>query len=187
MNIGVDIDEVVAEFVKGYLNLYNQRYKRNVRFEEITSYYLWVPLEISRYEAFNLASDYFHSKEFDNIDIVEGAREGLEKISRGNNLFFITSRPIYTKVKTEKFFTRNFPNINGEIYYSGDIFFIQGKRKAELCSELEIDYLIEDSEKYALECAGKGTSVFLLDKPWNQKAINNGIIKRVKSWEEIIL
>ena len=35
MKIGIDIDEVIAEFVRGYLKLYNKKFQGNLKFEDL--------------------------------------------------------------------------------------------------------------------------------------------------------
>ena len=42
LKIGIDIDEVVVEFVKGYLEIYNQKYNPRKFFEDIYCYDLWI-------------------------------------------------------------------------------------------------------------------------------------------------
>jgi hypothetical protein len=42
---------LITEFVKGYLRLNNSKYNKNILFEDIFSYDLWVPLKITKKEA----------------------------------------------------------------------------------------------------------------------------------------
>lgn len=188
MRIGVDLDEVIVEFVRGYLRLFNKKYNRNVRFGDISSYNLWIPLGISREEAFELADEYYESEDFDDIKLVEGARDGLMRLAQDPKyqVVIVTSRPVHVREKTQLFFRQNFNGLDIEVIYSGDIFKKQGKTKAEICRELGLDFLIEDRRDYALECAAKGTRVLLLDKPWNQSGGFHDKMKRVVGWRGIL-
>ena len=140
MKIGVDIDDVLAEFVVSYLGFYNQKYKKNLKREDIFSYNLWIPLNISKEEAVNVTYELFNSKEYDKIGVVEGSREGVKKLSLDNELIAITARPTIAKEKTERFLKDNYPSIF-DIHYTGD-FFNGALRKSEVCSKLGIDLMI---------------------------------------------
>jgi len=60
------------------------------------------------------------------------------------------------------------------------------KKKSEICKELRIDFLVEDSLEYARECAKNGTKVFLFNAPWNQTDNLPDNIIRINSWNKII-
>jgi len=184
--IGIDIDEVITEFVKSYLKIYNHKYDDNKTFEDICSYDLWKPLGITRGEAFEISDEFYASRDFDNISFVDGAKDGIERLSRENELFFITSRPVKIKEKTEQFFKKSFPNLNLPLIFSDGLFHNQEETKANICKELNIDSIIEDNINYAFDCAETGIITYLLDKPWNQSnALPKNII-RVKNWKEIM-
>ncbi len=185
MKIGIDLDEVIVEFVRGYLKLYNLKYKKNILFENIFSYNLWESLGISKEEAVQLADEYYTSEDFENIEFVKDVKESLQKLSKNNKLFIITSRHVKIKEKTKIFLKKIFPLINFEVIHSGDFFDWQGKSKAEICMEKGLDVFIEDRKEYALECAKKKIKVFLLDKPWNRNVANENMT-RVYNWNEIL-
>ena len=60
---------------------------------------------------------------------------------------------------------------------------MQASTKAEICSELGIKVILEDSGETAIECAQKNISVILFDKPWNKIHKHKKIV-RVKEWQE---
>ncbi len=188
MRIGTDLDEIVIEWVRSYLKFFNKRYRKSVRFEDIKSYDLWKPLGISREEAFSLADEFYETPEFKNLQLVEGAKEGLMTLAEKNELFFITSRPRYIERQTSNFLKRNFDGIlneNFDVFYSGDVFG-NGKTKAEICEELRIEIFFEDRRESAVDVARKGIKVLLLDKPWNQYGKCNDNVKRVDDWNKIL-
>lgn len=186
MKIGIDIDEIIVEFAKGYLGLYNKKHSRNIKFEDLFTYSLWKPLGISKKEAFELAEEYYSSHLFDNLELVEGAEEGIKELNVDHKLVFITSRPDHIKEKTEVFFKKIFPNLNLEVVYSSNSYLeTNGKTKSEICKNQGVDVLIEDDIDYALDCADNGIRLILLDKPWNKKEEHSNII-RVKNWNEIL-
>jgi len=186
MKIGIDIDEIVTEFVKGYLKVYNKKYGRDARYDEIFSYNLWESLNITKEEVIKLAEEFYDSQHFQEIELVEGAIESINKLGKENGIFFITSRPSYIQGKTQEFVTKHFSQIKNNLLFSGDFWGGLGSRtKAQICSELKLDFMIEDNKIYSREIAELGIKVFLMDKPWNKK-VQHENITRVKNWEEIM-
>ena len=185
MKIAIDIDEVIVEFLKGYLKIHEDRSGIRVFFEDIFSYSLWKPLEIPEEEAMETMEEFYNSEHFDKLEIVEGARESILKLSENNELFFVTARPSSLKKQTENFFHMNFNGIPLRVFYSGD-YFGGRKTKAEICKTLGISIIIEDNGYNAIDCARNGVKVFLLDKPWNKDYELHENVIRVKNWNEIL-
>jgi len=185
MKIGIDIDEVVVEYVKHYLDFCEKKLGRKFLIEEISVYNLWKVLDISEEEVYEIAKVFNDSGEVEKQEFVEGAKEALNVLSKDNKLFFITSRPSYVKDRTLKFFENHLPEINFELIFSEKCNGNE-KTKAEICGELGIRVLIEDRRKYALDCADKGIRVLLMDRPWNRENCEHKNIIRVRDWEEIM-
>ena len=184
MKIGVDIDEVVVEFFKKYLKLFNKRFGKNLIFEDIVKYEIWDLTDVSQEETLRVLDEFGSSESFFRIQLVKGAKEVLDEFFKSHEIFFITSRPEKAKEQTWKFFEERFQNSPFKIIFSGDMFG-GNKTKFEICKELGIPILIEDRRKYALDCAQNGIRVLLMDKPWNQNCEHENLV-RVKSWKEIM-
>jgi uncharacterized HAD superfamily protein len=184
MKIGIDIDEIIAEFARGYLRLYNKKYEKNLKFEELFTYVLCEPLKISQEVSLELADEYYSSENFDKIDLVDGAEEGVRKLNQDHELIFITARPSHIKEKTKLFLKKLFPDLNLDIVYSKNMW-EEGLLKSEICNNQKCNVLIEDDLRHALDCVENGIKVILLDKPWNQKIKHENMI-RVKNWDEIL-
>ncbi|MFH1425402.1 MAG: hypothetical protein ABIG28_01575 [archaeon] len=186
MKIGIDLDEVVVNFLPDFLNFYNFKTGKTVLFEDFSSYNFWEIFGGTREEAISLVYEFYDTNSFNNIGLVDGADEAIKALSEGNDLFFITSRPRRIKSQTEDFLKKYFSDVSFEVVYSGDFFEGNGKSKAEICEELGIDYFVEDNKDYAFKCAEKEVSVFLLNKPWNQSERLHHKIKRVDNWKNIL-
>jgi uncharacterized HAD superfamily protein len=184
MKIGIDIDEVITKFIEGYLKIYNEKYDKRVCFEDVITYDLWECLSISEQEAYKISDEFYDSKDFENVNFIEGAKDSINELSKNNEVILVTSRPLKIRGKTEKFFKENFPNNNFKILFSGDRFG-KGKSKLDICEEEAIGIIIEDEPKYALSCAQKGIKVFLLDKPWNQDIEHENVV-RVNNWKQVM-
>jgi len=185
MKIAIDIDEVVVEFVRGCIKILNKR-GIPVEYEKTYSYDFKESFSMTKKEEMDLINEFFESEYFENIELVKGAKEGIGKLEKKNELFFLTSRPLSIKDKTNKFIKKHFPNSNINLIFSGDFHRDNGKTKAEICRELKIPIIIEDNKNYALECAKSGVRAFLIAKPWNVDAENHSNIIKVNSWSEIL-
>ncbi len=184
--IGVDIDDVIAGFMKSYLEFYNKKYNTQLNLQNIKNYHLWkTGIHKSKEESHKEISEFQNSLAFEEIDLIDGAKNGLNNLSEFYQIYFITSRPEELKDKTIAFFKKHFPNKEFNFIYSGDV---SGKNpsKSEICKNFEISIIIEDNPTYALDCASNGVKVFLLNKPWNEDCEMHENIIKVENWEELL-
>lgn len=184
--IGIDIDEVVVEFMANFLIYSNKKNNTFFTSEDVTNYRLWeTKIHKSKEESIKEVLEFQNSPYFDKIDLIEGAKEGLEEISKNRQIYFITSRPEEIKDKTKSFFNKHFPKNGFNILYSGELY--GGKlSKTEICKNLEIPLIIEDNPDYALGCAREGIKVFLLNKFWNKNCEEHPNITQVDNWKTIL-
>lgn len=185
MKIAVDIDDVVTSFLEGFLKIYNKKYNTNISVDEMTSYKFWECLPITKEEANSICYEFYDSEYFEGIGLVEKAVESIKKLSINHEIIFVTSRPFKIKVKTENFIKKIFPENSYQIFFSSD-FFGEGPTKSQICGNQRVDFLVEDNKDYAFDCAKSGTSVFLLDKPWNKNHDAHTNLVRVNDWDEIL-
>ena len=184
-NFGIDIDEVVVPFMKGYLKFHNKKHFTSFKLNDITSYHLWeCGIHSSKEESIKEVLEFERSAFFDFPRLIYGAKRGIEELSKKYSLVFVTSRPFELKEKTREFFYRHFPNNGYEFLFSGEIH--GGKSKSEICKEKNIRLMIEDNAQYALECALNEIKTFLLPKSWNKKYEKHPNLIKVKNWNEIL-
>lgn len=182
MKIGVDLDDVLVDYIGGFSDFYNKRYKTNFSTGDFKSHNIWETIGGSKLRAVFLVNLFYYSKLFDEINLIDGARKAIKELSENNDLFILTARFRHFKKKTEKFIERNFDAGIEKVFYTG---FYNPTGKLDLCKREGIDLLIEDNEHYASSCAGEGINVFLFDRPWNQNSGCEGI-QRVYNWNEIL-
>lgn len=183
--IGIDIDDVVVHLVKHFYEFYNKKFGKNLNSENHFKYDFMGSFSISTKETISLIKEFYFTEYFDNLDLIESSVDSIHELSKGYEIFFITSRHLDIKDKTENLLQKLFPNIKYTLIFSGD-FFKGNKSKVEICEGVGISIMIEDNEIYALDCAKKGVKVFLLDKPWNQNYEGHENIMKVKNWNEIM-
>lgn len=187
--IGVDIDDVVVDFINNFLNYLELKEGRSFSYDEIFNSSLAISLNTSVENVNSLIKETFLKYRL-NFEFIKNAKESIKFLSRDYDLFFITSRYVDFRDDTYDFFKRNFPNEDFRIYFSSRFWEISGesKPKEKICARLSVDIMIEDNPNYAKNCAEEDIKVILFDKPWNQdlddKKYNN--IYRVKGWEEAL-
>lgn len=189
--IGIDIDEVLADFMTELNRFYNQRYGTNFSIEDYKNYDLEKIWGGSKKDAVEIVNDFYESNVFLNILPVEGAQEGIKVLSIKNNLIAITSRPQFIKEKTEKWMRNYFGGDISEIIFTGQYNLHSSLiSKASICLDRQISVLVEDNLKVAKECSEKGIMSFILDRGkkslWNRFDGDDKGMIRVNSWSEII-
>lgn len=185
MRLGIDIDDVIVEFVKNFLIFYGGKKGKEYVIDNMTTYNFWEFLEIPKQEAYDFVGYFYNTEEFENLNLIEGAKEAIILLSENHEILFITSRPIYLKEKTENFLNQHFPDITFDLIHSGD-YYNQGQGKGDVCVSQKIDLHIDDHHGHTFDCAEKGVKTFLLEKPWNKNSEDHENILRVKNWGEIL-
>ena len=184
MKIALDLDEVTADFLDHFLIFYHKKTGRLFEKKNITSYDWWSHLSMTKGELTNLINE-FHLNHGNEISAVKHAIDSINKLVDNHSIIIITSRPSIFKEKTESWIKKHLENIPLDVYFSSDFSQQIGKTKSELCRELEVSVILEDSGEYALDCAKNGTKAILFDKPWNANFKHENII-RVNNWIEAL-
>lgn len=185
MKIGIDIDDVVVDFISPFLEYYNSRTGRNFLFEEVFSYHFEDFLGCTKEQAIQAVRDFYGTEAFDQLKPLPGALEGIKILSENNNLVYITARHAKAKSKTPLWLNNKLPEIKSRVIYTGELERGRKVTKAEVCLSERIELMLEDSRYHSLECAEAGISTILFDKPWNQ-GIRHVNIVRVRGWEEAL-
>lgn len=184
MKIGIDIDEVLVEYLAGVINFYNFENKTYIKKEQFNSYNFWEVWGGTREEAIQICDNFYNSEGFNQLMPVQEALDSVNNLHKNNELFLITARPLHWKEKTERWIKENI-TFNPNTIFSSDFHSKQGKTRLSICKEFGISLLLDDNAHYALECANSGIKVILFDKPWNKKAEHPNIT-RVKNWPEAL-
>ncbi|MBL7059133.1 hypothetical protein ISS08_01650 [Candidatus Pacearchaeota archaeon] len=187
MKIGIDIDDVITETMRGYLDEINKGREKEIDFEEVNGSLFWEKVfGFSKDQVKEFLDGFFEKKAYE-LDLIEGAKEGLCLLDQDHDICFITSRPIEFKEKTTEFLKKNIPGLEPKIFHSEiNVTTKEGKDKIDLCEELGIDLIIEDQKRFARTCANRGVKVILFRRPWNDNLEGHENITRVKNWEEIL-
>ncbi len=187
MNIGVDIDEVVAEFLDSF-NDFLKNEKGILRTKEQygdQNWFEWLPPE----QKDQIVEEFRQSHYFSDMPVVSDAQKSLTELAKTNTIFFVTSRAVDIKDKTHAWLKNNFA-IPHTVLHAHNHWAAAHKTvptsKVEFCKQHNIDFIVEDGAAFSLQCANGGIPVILFDRPWNRKLPNHPLITRVHNWTEAI-
>jgi len=178
--LGVDIDEVVADFMGSFLDFYNSVSGKAYKKQDITRYELWKVLNCTQSDLVSLIYEFHKTPFFKSIKPIEGSTKGIAFLKSKYRLHAITSRQKEIVRETTEWIEYYFKSCFESIEFTDDNALNRKLlKKSSVCNSLGITTLIEDRDSYAEECANKGIRVILLDRPWNRKYKEGGLVKRV--------
>jgi len=189
MNIGVDLDDVLADFHKGWLRYYNDKYGTNFKKSDCYSYKLSDVHNVADKIVVKRIKHFYRTNIFKDLEPIRGAKKAVERIKKRHKLFVITSRPNWTSDTTRTWIKKYFISSFKEVIITNQF----GNKdkdsqvdKSEVCKKYRINLIIEDAPTFAYDVAKSGKKVLLLDNPWNKDIVDHKNMKRVRSWKEII-
>jgi uncharacterized HAD superfamily protein len=176
MNLGFDIDGVIANFSQPLLRTIKETYGLALAEKDITSFSLTHLLGITRNEETQLITDILCK----DLPIYPGASSTLEKLSReGHTIYLLTGRYSHLREITEAWLKDN------GVPYNELHLLEMGKKYQVNISGLDV--IVEDSLDEALEWSTRVKTILLFDHPYNQTLNVKNLTKRVYSWDEIYL
>jgi uncharacterized HAD superfamily protein len=185
MKIAIDIDDVLAEFQISFLNHLNEASGHSLTTDDIVSYHYTDFLDITWDEVKAHIFDFYETEEFHNLDPVKHSKESISELSRDNFLYIITSRPKSIQKTTEDWLDMHYGDSFTEIILTDRVNGSKVK-KPDICEDLGISMIVEDSPEEVDEFVNKGVKVHLLDKPWNRSVHDQDGVIRHSDWKSVI-
>ena len=186
MKIWVDLDEVLAQFLVAYLEYQNNTYGTNYKFKDVSDYDVWKVRGGTREQIVEKVYDFHKTPYFANIKPIEWALPVLKRLKKDHELYLITSRQDSVKEQTKLRINKYFPDIFSDLFFVNHFSTEWSQRKkSDVCNEVGIDVMIEDSLIYAEDCAVGERKVLLCNRPWNQAQTISPNIQRVQDRNEI--
>jgi uncharacterized HAD superfamily protein len=187
MRIGVDLDDVLADFVPALAVYHNEVYGTALTKESFWAYRFWDVLGITQEEAVKRVYDFLRSSQAKEIQSLQGSREAVEMLGREHELFVITARDESIAEMTMEWLTKHFVDLFSGVYFANHFSTTSvPKSKGDICNELGIDVVVDDSSENALDCVTADRRVLLFSAPWNANAQLAENIERVFAWEDIL-
>ncbi len=183
-NIGIDLDEVLADFNTSFIEFHNKKYNSKLNPNNIKDYFLRNLVDISAEEEMKRLIEFCDTGLLKTVSPFPEAIISVKNLLKNNNLYLITARPNFMEEDTLEWVEKYFPNTFKEVIITSHV--LDGKiEKSEVCLSNNINYMIEDNSYYANECASFGVISFLLTRSWNiNDTLKSGVI-RVSSWKDI--
>ncbi len=188
MKIAIDLDGVLVDIITPLLEFHNEIEGTNHSKEDVDNFVLSEFWNLTPEETEERVHHFYETDSFRNLHPEPEAKQAVQELSEEHELCIVTSRPVEVEEETRRWIEEHFPDAFDHIHFSDNptLSTNDARSKAEICSEIEADVLIEDAVEYAEECSREGIEVFLLDKPWNQKEELPDRIIRVHSWGEVL-
>lgn len=188
-NIGFDIDEVLSDTVKHFLNIYKHKKWLNLKRNNCTNYRLekieWlnIPWEI----LYNYWQEFIRTDEQLYAKPIKWAIESVSFFKqKWNNIFVITWRHDFEKNITIKWLDKYFPNLITDIIFTNHSL-SHRKNKSQYIQDLDIKFFVDDNYDYCLDLAQTWIPIYMPTKPWNKKIKNlPQNIFRINNLKELI-
>lgn len=181
MLVGIDIDDVKADFAPAFFKHYNEQHGTNYSAADLKNPDYGTLIGGDRENVKKALDEFYESKAFQQMQPIPEAQECIPLLAQKHTLVVISARAEKIQEYTREWINKNFPNCFSDIHFTT----AKGTKKADLCIKLCVDVFIEDNPVYAGECAAAGIKVLLFDKPWNQGAMPDGV-RRVHRWQEVV-
>ena len=187
LQIGIDFDDILIEFNASIHAYYNKKLGTSIQKKDVFTYDMHRVWSCEPEEAGRRVFEFCETPEHHAAIPVDGSIEGIDELGKKHKLHLITSRSPAIEDLTLRWLQKHFSDKFAGIHFTGQFFGEKStmRTKIDVCKELGIDLMIEDSASQAKALAGAGIPVILLDMPWNQEEMPEGIT-RVDSWDEIV-
>lgn len=197
MHLILDFDDVVVEFLEGFLNWINKRTGSNFRKEDSVNFMLGELLEISDQEVIGLIKEFCKSEEHDQIKMCPDVQRILTDMFKAglySKISIVSARPESVRSETERLLGLHRLTTDGidlipEVYLAnhyGD----PGKItdcKSEICQKIGGQIIIDDGAHNAENVANVGIPAIILTKPWNIyfDETQHDLIWRCSDWHAV--
>ncbi len=185
MRIGIDVDDVLAESLPGYLEAFRRRFGHEVRVEEAAWEIFRRYPEISATQMWGFFSELEASDFLGTRPVYPEAVEAVRSLAaNGHRLYVVTGRLTQHREHTRRLLQRA-----GLLELFEELVHRDGEATADykprMVRELKLDLLIEDELHVALAAAEVPIPVLLFDRPWNRAELPPGIT-RVADWDHVL-
>ncbi len=175
MNIALDIDGVIIDFVRSFNALVKKRLDYDLKYEDLYCHDIGQVLGIPKADVNKLLSETLENNHF---DLMDQAKESIDYLKDHHYVFLITGRDESYRERTVDLLKEH------EIHYE-ELYFSRYLEKHHV--DVHFDVFIEDSVEEAIGLSREGSTVLLMSHPWNVRTLNlKSLFKRVNNWKDIV-
>lgn len=179
MNIGIDIDGVLANSAPIYCEAINELFNKKLKPSDIIDYNLKKIFLIDDNEFSEFMNYLFENKKWLKISTSEYANEFINKIKNFSKVFIVTSRPLNLKDLTIEWLNNN------NIYYD-ELIFCNSFEKFKFCSNkgYNFSWFIDDCPEIINCFNNNNVNSIIMNAFWNENIKFHKNIKRVYNLKE---
>ena len=184
LRIGVDVDDVLAESLPGYLEAFRRYFGHEVRVEDAAweIFRRYPQISARQVRGFFAALD--DADFLGTRPIYAEAAEAVRQLAAADHrLVVVTGRPTTHREETRRLLRG--AGILGcfeDLVHRDEEAAVEYKPR--IVRERRLDLLIEDELAVAVATAAASAPVLLFDRPWNQGELPQGVT-RVRKWDEV--
>lgn len=187
--IAVDIDDVLALSAPAFIQYSNRHWGTHLRIDDYHEHWaeLW---QVNNDVVEQRANDYWGSGVLDTLDKVSNGELVLRYLAENHKLVVATARRKQLEKETTAWINEHFNGIFSEVHFAGMWDKVTDNSihatKAELCREINADYLIDDQPKHCFAAAAVGIdSILFGNYNWNRvDKLPSGVV-RCEDWNNI--
>ena len=185
LRIGVDVDDVLAESLPGYLEAFRRSFGRDVKIEDAAWEIFRRYPEISATEMRRFFAELEETDFLGTRPVYPEAASAMRTLAgAGHRLVVVTGRLLVHRDHTRRLLQNA-----GIAGLFEDLVHRDGEAAAEykprVVRERRLDLLIEDERHVAVAAALVPVPVLLFDRPWNQGELPGGIT-RITNWNHVL-
>ncbi len=189
--IAVDIDDVLADSARGFVEFSNKRWGTKLGVDD----YLedWAKMwELEQDQAQMRAQDMYDPDVIGNFKHDESALAVLLTLKKDYKLVITTSRARLVQKDTSDWLNRHYKGIFEAIHHAGfyDNYTANSTKmtKAELLKSIGADYIVDDHPKHCFAAAEAGMQAILFGNyKWNRDIKKlPPRITRARNWQEVL-
>lgn len=174
MHLGFDIDGVISDFVKTFIEIVKRKYGVVLKRTDVYCHDLNLVLGITKKDGNQL----IRCTLGEDLPVNNGAKEAMERLrEEGHKIFIITARPSNSIEMTKTWLRHK------GLPYTQLVQLNEGKK---YLAKVKLDLIVDDNLEDALEWSQRTENVLVYDQPWNQTLNLKNLVKRVHGWNEIL-
>jgi len=183
--IAIDCDDVIVATAPAILDFYNRTYDTTLQLKNLYSQDVTLWGADDEQTAIDRVDEFLHTDEYQQLAPFQEAIDVINKLGQHHELHMVTGRGDFLAKATEDMLNEYFPGIFQSVEYT-NFFGKESRSKADVCTNLGADLLIDDHLHHATIVAECGTEVYLFGNyPWNQTDKLPPHVTRVADWQAV--
>lgn len=187
--IVIDFDDVLVDFMTGYINWCNDNYADygpKLTYEDVWTFELDKLHKIGVEERNQRVMNFWRSPAHQLIQPMPDAIEAMMVLAdRGYDIHMATARAEAVRTETMILVDRYFADTFADMHFIGTYHEGGRRTKADVCNELGAIALIDDNAPNLLPAANGVRRLLMPDRPWNKNARHKEII-RTFGWAQAL-